>query len=420
MRVLLAAVGALASLALAPAASAATWCGGSAETATDRPDTSTGPQVHMAYAIPADGVDGFATYASAIATDVEESDAWWHSQDPMRTPRFDLAAFPGCSGFAAVDVSFVRLPLGSADLLASSSRASAIFRAMPGYGRWKKTVVYYDGPLDDPDLCGEGSGSASSGADSLAIVYVRSSCMRTQSLRAAVMTHELTHALGSPDGRQPHVCPGNSGHVCDAKNDLMYPVLSVGSLEEAVLDVNRDDYYRAGTGATDLSASQWLRHLETPQQPLEVTVSGDGTVTSDLPGVSCASSCTSQWDPGSRIVLSASPAPGERFVGWRGGCASPDCVLTLTEPLRVEAVFAPELRLRATVAGKGQVVGRGLACRATCATNVDEGFPFLLTAKPAAGWRFAGWGGECAGRKLRCTFVPKADGSVVARFVRTR
>lgn len=417
MRLLLALAGALSALAVAPTASAAVWCG-TDTTATDRLDTATGPQVHMVYAIPSDGVDAFAATASAIATDVESADAWWRAQDPTRTPRFDLAAFSGCAGFAALDVSFVKLPITAAELQPSSGRFSAISRVMPSYGRWKKTVVYYDGPLDDPNLCGTAGGTATTGTGSLAVIYPRSSCVRSQSLRAAVMTHELTHELGAPDGRQPHSCPGDTGHVCDATNDLMYPFLSVGSLDELVLDVNRDDYYRSGANATDLSASAWLRHLETPQQLLAVSVSGTGTITSDVPGVSCASDCTSQWDPGTRVVLSAAPGPGERFVGWRGGCTSLDCVVTLNGPLEIEAIFAPQLQLRTKVTGKGRVVGRQLACPTTCGAIVDEGFPFLLTAKPAPGWRLAGWSGQCTGTKLRCTFIPKANVAVTARFVK--
>jgi hypothetical protein len=234
-----------------------------------------------------------------------------------------------------------------------------------------------------------------------------------------VLAHEMIHELGYPDGRQPHPCPGDSGHVCDSTSDLLYPYLSAGvsSLDQLVLDVGRDDYYRGGT-ATDLSASQWLRHLEAPQQPLTVSVSGTGAVTSDLPGVVCAASCTSQWDVGSRVVLAALPGPGQRFVGWKGACTGPDCSLTLTAPLSVEAVFAPVLTAKAAVVGKGRVTGHGLSCPTTCSASIGAGFPLVLTAKPVVGWRFAGWVGACSGTKLRCTVVPEANVSVRARFVK--
>jgi hypothetical protein len=416
MRRLVVLLACLAALALAPGASAAVWCGPD-QTTTDRVDTSTGAQLHLFYAIPSDGTNNFAASASAIASDAETVDAWWRVQDPLRTPRFDLAVFPGCSGFGALDITFVQLSLTSAQLFPATGRYSAIFRAMPSFGRWKKSIVYYDGPIEDLSLCGTGGGSTTTGSDSLAVVFPRSSCSRTPSLRSAVLAHELTHELGYPDGRQPHPCPGDTGHVCDSDHDLMYPSLSVGSLDQLVLDVGRDDYYRGGT-ATDLSASQWLRHLEAPQQQLAVAVTGAGTVTSDLPGVACTAVCTSQWDVGSRVVLAPVAAAGQRFVGWKGGCTGADCVLTLTAPERVEAIFAPVLKLSVSVSGRGRVVGRGIACPTSCSTTADAGYPLALTATPAVGWRFAGWTGSCRGTARRCGLVPEADVSVRARFVK--
>jgi hypothetical protein len=374
--------------------------------------------VHLVYAIPSDGVNAFAASATAIASDVETVDAWWRGQDPTRTPRFDFASFPGCSGFGALDVSFVQLAPNAAQLFPADGRFTAIFRALPSFGRWKKTVVYYDGPIEDPSLCGTGGGSVASGAGSLAIVFPRASCARTPSLRAAVLAHELTHELGYPDRRQPHTCPEDIGHVCDSSRDLMYPFLSVASIDELVLDVNHDDYYRGGT-ATDLSASTWLRHLEGPQQALSVSVVGNGRVTSDLPGVACTDACSSQWDVGSRVVLAPTAGDGYRFVGWKGGCAGPDCALTLVAPVAVQAVFAPLPRIRVSIAGKGRVTARGIACPRLCGATVDAaGFPLTLVAAPSVGWRFAGWTGGCRSTRTRCTVVPEADVSLRARFVR--
>jgi hypothetical protein len=410
-------VAGLAVLALAPDASAAVWCGGD-RAAPDRADVATGAQVHLVYAIPSDGAESFAAGANAIASDVETVDAWWRGQDPARTPRFDFAAFPGCSGFGSLDISFVQLARTAAQLFPAEGRFGAIFGAMPSFGRWKKTVVYYDGPIEDASLCGTGGGSVSSGSSSLAVVFPRASCARSQSLRAAVLAHELTHELGYPDGRQPHACPGNTGHVCDSDRDLMYPFLSVSSIDELVLDVNHDDYYRGGT-ATDLAASNWLRHLEGPQQALSVTVVGNGTVTSDLPGIACVDACSSQWDIGSRVVLAPLAGNGHRFVGWTGGCVGPDCAVTLVGPIAVQAVFAPLPRLRVTIAGKGRVTGGGIACPTVCSATVDAaGFPLPLVAAAARGWRFAGWTGGCRATRVRCTVVPEADVSVRARFVR--
>ena len=74
-------------------------------------DLSSPRQVHVTYAIPADGVDQFAAFGSRLATDAEAMDVWWRREDPTRTLRFDLFAFPGCTAkFGRLDIGFVRLP----------------------------------------------------------------------------------------------------------------------------------------------------------------------------------------------------------------------------------------------------------------------------------------------------------------------
>ena len=83
-----------------PARAAVDWCGASQPTALDRKpdgDLSSLRNVHVTYAVPADATSRFATFASAIATDTAAVDAWWRREDPSRTPRYDLFAFPGCT-----------------------------------------------------------------------------------------------------------------------------------------------------------------------------------------------------------------------------------------------------------------------------------------------------------------------------------
>ena len=47
--------------------------------------------------------------------------------------------------------------------------------------------------------------------------------------------------------------------------------------------------------------------------------------------------------------------------------------------------------------GTGTVAGNGIDCGATCDVTLDEGTAVTLTATPAAGSKFTGWGGACAG-----------------------
>ena len=420
MRLALAlAVALLAVAAPAPARADTGWCG-TDQTATDRPDTVTGPQLHLVYAYPSDGGNDFAHAAPAIVTDVTEVDAWWRGQDPTRTPRFDLAAFPGgCTGFGNLDLGVVQLDLTAAQLTPNDGRYEQIYQALPAFDDWKKVVVYYDGPLADPTLCGTGGGDPYTGSGSLAVIYMRSSCTDPQTERAAVLAHEMTHEMGAPTGSEPHPYPGDTGHVGDAGNDLMYPYLSATSLDELVLDVGRDDYYSDGGSWFDLANSGWLRHLDVPQQQLAVTIAGTGSVASDLPGVACTATCSTLWDAGTQVTLNPTPGDGQRFVGWQGACTGDFCKVTLSEPTAVTAVFGPStVRLTVRLAGRGTVTGPRITCPGRCSAAVSAGDPLTLRAKPAKGWRFAGWTGGCRGTRLACSLSPQAAVAVQARFLR--
>lgn len=388
------------------------WCGSGEPAANRVPDAVAGRLVHVIYAYPSDGVDGFAANASLIASVVAKTDAWWQAQDPGRTPRFDLYPFPDCSGFGSLDIGVVRLAATAAELAPSDRRFAQVAGLVPSDELGVKPVVFYDGAVDQPDLCGTAAGDASVGSRSLAVLYLRSTCMGSVDSDAAVFAHELTHELGYPNA-PPHACPGDSGHVCDSSLDLMYPYLSADSIDRLTLDVGHDDYFDG------LAASGWLRHLDAPQQPLALTIVGGGTVTSDLPGVACAGSCTTEWDDGTAVQLRAEPALWQRFVGWQGACSRDSCSLTLSAPTAVTAVFGPAtVRLAARVSGRGTVTGAGISCPGRCSASVAAGAPLALRARPAKGWRFAGWTGACRGTSVVCRVTPQAAASVGARFSR--
>jgi hypothetical protein len=189
----------------------AAWCGAD-ESAADRlPDAVAAQQVHVIYAIPADGNDRFATDAPLIVADLEALDAWWHREDPTREPRFDLFSFPGCaSGLDALDLSSVRLPHdtefykpidGRSDKLRADLAAAFSNPA-------KKELVYYDAPVDTPFDCGQSAIAPETSAFSF--VYLQApSCTHDLGAgggAAGYTAHELLHNLGAvPDGA-PHIC----------------------------------------------------------------------------------------------------------------------------------------------------------------------------------------------------------------------
>ena len=75
---------------------------------------------------------------------------------------------------------------------------------------------------------------------------------------------------------------------------------------------------------------------------LNVTASGGGSVSSSPAGISCGSTCSANFAAGTAVILTATPAAGQRFTSWSGACAGtqPTCALQLTEVRAAQAVFA--------------------------------------------------------------------------------
>ena len=253
----------------APASTAATWCGSSA-TADRAPNVVAGNPIHWVYLIPSDGADNLGSVAPVMQGDAEQIDAWWRGQDSTRAPRDDVATFP-CA--TQLDITTVRSSRPGSQLAALDGRFSLIFDTLEQAGltsQFTKYLVYYDGPSDEDNVCGQG-GSNDPNGFGMAVVFYRS-CVGIST--AAVAAHEFLHTTGAvPDGA-PHACTGeNSGHTCDSDVDLMYPFIGRNALSAKVLDPGRDDYYGHSGGWTDSQDSAWLVRLD-GQAPLALTVAG--------------------------------------------------------------------------------------------------------------------------------------------------
>jgi len=388
-----------ASLWLAPGAFAAGWCG-SGESNVDRADIVTGRQVHTVVVVPADGADSFATESGLLADDVASLQVWWTGQDPTRVPRFDDAVF---AGQTCLDISFLRLAEPGASLTGASLTLERIITelSVAGLGsQYKKYLVYYDGPAPQAGVCGIGEGSFADGPAYAVVLLAGCPGVPNDS----IATHELLHALGAVPLGAPHACPGDLAHPCDSPTDVLNPTTAGEPLSQKVLDFNHDDYYGHSGSWPDIQDSLWLRHLDAPQFPLVATLTGAGTVTSDVPGVDCTVMCTTQWDQGSQVVLTAEPTSTNRFVGWKGVCKGLfTCALTISQPDSVAAVFGPlRIPLRVRITGQGRIV-----CSPGCPKTLTAGRPLSLRAIPAKGWRFSGWSGACKGRQAAC--APATD-----------
>lgn len=90
------------------------------------------------------------------------------------------------------------------------------------------------------------------------------------------------------------------------------------------------------------SASATFAAAPPVQRTLSVTLAGNGTVRSQPVGIDCGSACSASFGDGASVVLTATPASGQRFSGWSGACtgSSATCTLAMSADRSVGAAFA--------------------------------------------------------------------------------
>jgi len=175
--------------------------------------------------------------------------------------------------------------------------------------------------------------------------------------------------------------------------------------------------------AVDFAGHATVGTASPPSGTLAVSVLGTGQGSVNAVALSCASSCSRTYARGTPLTLTATPASGSTFAGWGGPCSGVGtCTLSVGRSTGVTATFAlvpppPGFALTVSVGGLGTVTGPGIACPPKCRTALAVGQVAALAARPAAGWRFAGWSGACTGAG-RCTVRGDESLSLSALFER--
>jgi DNA-binding beta-propeller fold protein YncE len=164
-----------------------------------------------------------------------------------------------------------------------------------------------------------------------------------------------------------------------------------------------------------------------PLKNLNVSVSGAGTVTSEPAAIQCPGGCSEEIAEGRPIVLTATPAPQNRFAGWSGpDCdesTQTTCEVTMSTAKLVSATFEPisQLSLGLTVTGTGQGTVTsypgGIYCPGACSAGFDQGSTVYLMAAPSPGSDFGGFsGGGCSGTATLCAVPVSSAQDVTASF----
>lgn len=144
--------------------------------------------------------------------------------------------------------------------------------------------------------------------------------------------------------------------------------------------------------------------------------------------INCGPICSSPNIPGSKIYLSVTQvAADSKFIGWGGACAGTslygECVVTMDAAKSITARFdlitsaTFTLGINSIGTGSGSVTSApaGINCGSTCSASFSAGTSLTLTATPAIGSTFAGWGGACTGLS-NCAVTMSTAQTVTASF----
>jgi hypothetical protein len=160
---------------------------------------------------------------------------------------------------------------------------------------------------------------------------------------------------GSPPPPVLRLLLGNGDGTFQGPQDTK---LSASPYALSLEDLNRDGFPDlAVANLENNTISVLINSVNHASFTLAITAAGTGagTITSNPPGISCTSSCSTNFAPGTMLNLTASPAAGSSFEGWSGACSgTSSCGLTMNADESVTAIFnaatAPDFSLSPTSA----------------------------------------------------------------------
>jgi len=122
-----------------------------------------------------------------------------------------------------------------------------------------------------------------------------------------------------------------------------------------------------------LTVASYSDALGANTSTIEVSVEGDGSVSSSPSGIECPQVCSGDYSKSEIVVLQARPALGQTFLGWAGSCAGVEetCSLKANKNALVVATFTQgEIAPPAPVPKTGQMncydaTGAKISCSGT-------------------------------------------------------
>ncbi|HEY3116421.1 MAG TPA: galactose oxidase early set domain-containing protein [Chloroflexota bacterium] len=180
---------------------------------------------------------------------------------------------------------------------------------------------------------------------------------------------------------------------------------------------------------------------------------GTGVVTSSPAGINCTitagtaatTGCTAFFSQGVSVTLTAQPASGHSFVGWGNSCSGTGtCKVVMTTVRAVSAKFLKGpfvIKISSGTLGIGSgsvksqtgltpaidcVITNGTPATTGCSATYPAYTALSLTATPATGFVFTGWGPPCSGtgicqhsvirsRTIPATFSPAGSSTAATQ-----
>lgn len=182
----------------------------------------------------------------------------------------------------------------------------------------------------------------------------------------------------------------------------------------ATCSVTFDQAYSVGASFT----------IQTRSLSVSKSGTGTGTLASSPAGIACGATCSSSYNYGQSVVLTATADSGSTVSGWGGDCSSATgatCTVAMTAARTASATFALNsytVAVTKSGVGTGTVTASSGAvnCGATCSGSYAHGTSLTLTATPTGDSVFSGWGGACSGTSSTCTVAVTEARSVTANF----
>lgn len=245
------------------------------------PDLAVGAQGHAIYFVPSDAVDNTLDTNGTIENSILSTRGWLEAQTGGKHIRLDTYIDRGTP---VLDVSFVRGLLTAAEYSATGDAFTTVTDELEARG-WnadpaqKRYYVYYEGPAEDPNICGTAYVSTlGTTMAQWSVMWLGSSpgCGARDfgtpetgpQMSESILMHESTHNEGFVRPESLHQCWAFSFHLCSAGAgaildtldpeavDLMFPFVTF-PLKDKVLDRGNDDYYNHPFPTKDLADSPY-------------------------------------------------------------------------------------------------------------------------------------------------------------------